>query len=492
MVGYAALGAALSYYAFAGSPALVFPASLALIGIISLFRALASLGKIASKLPQEKPAVLRKLRGLSLCVTALGAGFVLGAAAGSAASRELSLGLPREELTGLSGILRDDPRTISGGRGMGRLSLQAAAGRNGSRVSAGGELSVFFPEEALVRLKGFGRSSEVYVEGLLVEGRQPSEPLFRAVSVHILKPAPPLEIFRTRLRMGLLERLAPHPWGGLAAALLLGVRDNLDQELGLAYRRAGCSHVLALSGMHLAIISSVIAFLLRRPLGLKGAAAAGALFIMGYVFLVGRQPSLERAAIMYVLGALAVLGTLPRKPILLLGMAFIIHIILRPASGYSLSFIFSYLALGGILIIGQALQDLLKGYLPPVPAASLSASLGAFIATQTVGAASFGVLYPVGIIAGLVVVPVITLFMIASMIWLALNLIFPPLAVPVGIILSMLYNVQDRLAAFASHAPSLTAENPLPVLGFSLAASALILFFGKRRMEMRNRLAPFA
>jgi hypothetical protein len=56
----------------------------------------------------------------------------------------------------------------------------------------------------------------------------------------------------------------------------------------------------------------------------------------------------------------------------------------------------------------------------------------------------------------------------------------------------MLYNVQDRLAAFASRAPSLTAGNPLPVLGFSLAASALILFFGKRRMEMRNRLAPFA
>jgi competence protein ComEC len=301
-----------------------------------------------------------------------------------------------------------------------------------------------------------------------------------------------LEVFRTRFRTGLLERLAPHPWGGLAAALLLGVRDNLDQDLGPAYRRAGCSHVLALSGMHLAIISSVIAVLLKRPLGLKGAAVTGGFFILGYVFLVGQQPSLERAAIMYVLGALAVLGTLPGKPILLLGMAFIIQLVFRPASGNSLSFIFSYLALGGILLIGGALRDLFRGYLPAAPAASLSASLGAFIAAQTVGAASFGELYPVGIIAGLGVVPVITLFMIASIIWLVFGLLFPPLAVPVGIILSMLYDIQERLVAFASRIPVLAAGSPLPVLGFSLAASALILFLRKRRMEMRNRLAPFA
>ncbi|MDR2020611.1 MAG: ComEC/Rec2 family competence protein [Treponema sp.] len=488
MVGYpvlyAALGAALGYYGFR-SPVLLFPACLALIGFISLFRALASLGGVDG-LSRERP-VYRKLRGFSLCVTALGAGFVLGAAAGSAAFREPSPGLPREDLAGLSGILLDDPRTLNGGGGMGRLLLRNAAGRNGSRVSAGGEMQVFFPGEALSRLKGFGRSSEVYVEGSPLEGQ-----LFRAASVHILKTAPPLETFRTRLRMGLLERLALHSWGGLAAALLLGVRDNLDQEIGLAYRRAGCSHVLALSGMHLAIISSIIAFLLKKPLGLKGAAAAGGVFILGYVFLVGQQPSLERAAIMYVLGALAALGTLPRKPILLLGMAFIIQLVFRPASGNSLSFIFSYLALGGILLIGEALGDLFRGYLPPVPAAPLSASLGAFIATQTAGAAFFGVLYPAGIIAGLVIVPAITLFMIVSIIWLVPGLLFPPLAAPVGIILSMLYDVQERLAVFASRFPALTAENPLPVLGFSLAVSALILFFRKRRMEARNRLAPFA
>ncbi|MDR1374374.1 MAG: ComEC/Rec2 family competence protein, partial [Treponema sp.] len=251
-VVYAALGAAFGYYGFR-SPALLFPACLALMGLISLCRALASLGEILDRVPPKR-AAHRKLRGLSLCITALGAGFTLGAAAGIAASREPALGLPREDLAGLSGVLCDDPRTLNGGRGMGRLLLRGAAGRNGSRVSAGGEMQVFFPEESLARLKDFGRASEVYVEGSPLEGQS----LFRAASVHVLKPAPPLEAFRTRLRTGLLERFAPHLWGGLAAALLLGVRDNLDQEIGLAYRQAGCSHVLALSGMHLAVISSVI------------------------------------------------------------------------------------------------------------------------------------------------------------------------------------------------------------------------------------------
>jgi competence protein ComEC len=488
----AAFAAVFSYYCLDGRPGLIRGMVPALIVLISVLRVLGG-----SALPAGR--YRSRFRKLNLLVLALGAGFSFGAAARLSASREIRFGIPRETVTGLSGILRDDPRSFNNGRGMGRLSLRAAAGPGGLRSSAAGEVSVFFPEGAVPRLKTFGRAAAVYVEGSFAESPSAgSGALFRAGPVHVITPPPALEQFRTQLRMGLFERFTkpdrygrPRPWGGLAVALLLGIRDGLDREIAEAYKNAGCSHVLALSGMHLAVVSSAIAFLLKKPLGKRFAAAAGTIFILGYVFLAGELPSLERAAIMYFLGVLALWGNWPRRPLLLLGMAFMIQIALRPASGESLSFILSYLALGGILLLNDPLDELFRGRIPKVLAGPLSASLGAFTATLPAAALFFGVLRPVGIAAGLVIVPLITLFMTGSMIWLGLDIFAPAAAYPVGKILSILYDLLNRLVALAGRAPEIGGAPPAAVLGISLALTAAALFF-RRRAETGKCLAPFA
>jgi competence protein ComEC len=421
-------------------------------------------------------------------------GLALGLGAGGAVPRGLNLGLPAETLTGLSGILLNDPRTLADGRGMAQLSLKTAADSRGTRVSAGGRIAVFFPDEAMPRLKDFGRGSLVYIEGRLVSGENP---LFRASSVHITKAAPALEQFRTGLRQGITERFTGGSggrgknWGGLALALLLGIRDNLDTELAGVYQRAGCSHVLALSGMHLAILSSLIAFFLKRPLGLKAAAITGALFILLYVFLVGSQPSLNRAALMYLLGTLAVLGALPKKPGYLLGLAFLIQIVIWPDSGLSVSFILSYLALAGILSIGEALVQIFRGLVPKVLLQPLAASLGAFLATAAATAFFFGVLRPAGIVAGLIIVPLTTLFMIGAMAWFVLGFLSPFLASLLGSGLSLLYTLMDRVVSLAARLPGFPVSRPLWALILSLGLSVFIIWFGKWYGALKHRLPSF-
>jgi competence protein ComEC len=433
-------------------------------------------------------------------------GLALGLGSGRAAPGNLSFGLPEEKITGFVGILLDDPRTVSGGRGLGILSLENTAGQGEIRVSAQGKIAVFFPDETLPRLREFGRGSRIYVEGLLVSGEKDApfsgekNFLFRAASVHVVKPAPALEQFRTGLRLGLIRRFNSGPgaagdgrgWGGLALALLLGIRDNLDHDLADLYRKAGSSHILALSGMHLAIISALIAFFLRRPLGLKAAALLGALFIFFYVFLVGPQPSLIRSAVMYFLGTLAVLGALPKKPGILLGLSFLVQISLWPESGLSISFILSYLALGGILTVGAALVKILRGKIPELLLQPLAASLGAFLATAGVTAIFFGVLRPVGLAAGLVIVPLTTVFMILSIAWLALGLLFPPLASLLGRGLSLLYGLMDSLVALAAEVPGIPSPRPFWILGLSLGLSALIIWFGNFYGTLKRRVPDFA
>jgi competence protein ComEC len=437
------------------------------------------------------PRLHYRARRFERRLAALALGFFLGTALRSAAAeRAVQMGIAEMEVSGLTGVLKTDPRRTASGQGAAYLELESVRGRGGLRASARGETAVFFPQAAFPRVKDLGRGSRMYVEGGFFTSKEGRKG-FQAVSVHIMNSAPPFEQLRNRMRAGILQRLSEPPWGGLAQTLLLGSRDALDSELARAYQEAGCAHVLALSGLHLTVVSGFIAFLLKRPLGLKAAAAAGALFVFFYITLTGIQPSLERAAIMYFLGALAVFGALPRNTLTLLALSFLIQLTLRPAAGDSLSFILSYLALGGILTLGETLYRLMRGTIPDFLARPLAASLGAFIAAAPVLSASLGELRPIGVLAGLAVIPLSASFMIAAIVYLALCPLIPALAQPLGTAIAFLYTVLDRLVSAASAIPALQTAFPGAVLGAVLAFSALIGAFSRHVYRMRNRIDPF-
>ena len=87
----------------------------------------------------------------------------------------------------------------------------------------------------------------------------------------------------------------------LAEALLTGSRDNMDPMLKEQFRRAGVSHVLALSGMHLGIIALFVFFIVRRFAGPKLSILAVNAVNVLYLFMAGISPSLLRAVIMFAL-----------------------------------------------------------------------------------------------------------------------------------------------------------------------------------------------
>jgi competence protein ComEC len=243
--------------------------------------------------------------------------------------------------------------------------------------------------------------------------------------------------------------------------------------------------------MHLAIIAGAIAFLLKKPLGLRAAAGIGIGCILGYVYLVGNLPSLHRAAIMYVLGSLSVLGVLPKQPLSMLGITFLIQLCLQPESGQSISFILSYLALGGIFFIGEPVRDLIEGAVPKSLVQPLSASLGAFIATAGPGVSFFGAIYPIGILAGLIVVPLTTLFMSGALLLLIADRGAPVFIQPLELGLALVYTILERLTALCARAPGISAASPVLAAAASAGISGVILGGAGRRYAIRRTLAPF-
>ena len=491
-----ALGMAASYYlypSFISLPhgrLLLIAFMLAMVAAISLIRVL--LFTLNGNAPLNKFYMVKKIGILS---AAAALGFFGGIAARRTVQGAPVFGLPFQNITAVSGLLKEDPRSLAGGSGFAMMELRECASQGNLRANAAGTLAVFFPEESIPRLKEFGRGSEIFIDGKLVQGR--GGPVFNAESVHIVKPAPALEQFRTGLRMTLIAAFrgakgsSPPEWGNFALALLLGVRDDLDIDLSTGFRNSGCSHILALSGMHLAIISGVLAFLLRRPLGIRWASLAGAAFIVFYVFIAGSQPSLVRSAIMYLLGTFALWGFLETKPLSLLCLAFIIQVILQSNTGVSISFILSYLALAGILTIGVSLHSLFRGKLPEIINGGISASLGAFIATAPVTALYFGSLHPIGIIAGLILAPLSSIFMVLALFALLASIL--PLAVwnIFDIILTVNYRIIEVFVSLAGRVPGFTVPNPSAVLVGTVVVWALIIIFHKRDNALRKSIAAF-
>jgi len=480
----AALGAAAGFYS-CGSlfPLWLFAIVFVMLAALCLFRVLASL------YPES-----RRLQLTAVYSVAVTVGLVLGICAAGAGRSTVRFGIPQEKITALEGVLLEDPRIISGGRAMATLSLRKSAsigsgyaGTGGLRVSSSGEVTVFFPEESALRLREFGRGTAVFSEGRL----RSSETgwIYSAESMHVVKPASAIERMRTGVRLNLISRFDGKPWGGLALALLLGIKDNLDSNLAALYRDAGCSYILALSGMHLAVLAALIAFLLKKPLGLKMSAIVGALIICLYCFLVGPMPSLNRAAIMYLLGVLAVLGALPKEPMSILSLSFLIQIVVSPAAGNSLSFILSYLALAGILVIGQPLYSLFAGKAPDFLLQPLSTSCGAFLATAGVTGFSFGILVPMGIVTGLALVPLTTVFMIGSMIWLALDIF--SISGFLNMPLTLLYRLMERIVSIAGSIPGISAARPSVILTLSIVLLLLIAVLEYRRRVALLHLQPF-
>jgi competence protein ComEC len=103
-----------------------------------------------------------------------------------------------------------------------------------------------------------------------------------------------------------LDRSLPEPEAGLADALLLGYRRTILPEDSDLFARVGLSHLIAISGSHITIMSAML-LNVALFIGLRRRAALKIVFIFLFVYplITGLSASAVRAAIMGALVFLA-------------------------------------------------------------------------------------------------------------------------------------------------------------------------------------------
>ncbi len=182
--------------------------------------------------------------------------------------------------------------------------------------------------------------------------------LGKKLQVLPLKPSNELNFAMEHLRhyfAGVIDQYVQRPESKqIALALLLGQKESLGKEVKQAYSATGTQHILAVSGLHVGIIYSILllplSFFKQKVQLLQKSYLVLVLgLIWIYALMTGFSPSVVRAVVMF---SLVTLGQMrKRKPSIwnILAFSALLLLVLDPAIQTDLGFQLSYLAVAGIV-----------------------------------------------------------------------------------------------------------------------------------------------
>ena len=147
----------------------------------------------------------------------------------------------------------------------------------------------------------------------------------------------------------------------LLKAFLAGDRSGLPRETVSTFRKAGASHLLALSGLHMGILYMVFDRL-SRPMGRYPAVRRvryGVLITASAFFtlMTGASPSMVRAFLFILTGETAGLLGREKKLGRTLCTALMLQLAITPQAITSVGFQLSYLALAGIVLLFPVMDN---------------------------------------------------------------------------------------------------------------------------------------
>ncbi len=297
----------------------------------------------------------------------------------------------------------------------------------------------------------------------------------------------------------------------LLAALVIGERATLPDEVEAAFRRAGVTHVLSVSGLHLAAVALVLlglttALAARTRLAARVpaprlAALATAPLLVLYALATGAAPATMRALAMALLALTAVaLGRGAHVPTVI-AAALAGWAVCAPGALADPSLQLSFAAVIALACTARPIRRLLERRWPLEPPAPtrarrlgrratravvqlVLASAAATLAGLPISALHFGTFAPAGVVTNVVVVPLAELVIIPlGLAGAALGALLPVLGqLPVAGALALTRALLALVHAAAAPAPELAVAAPTLLL--------LVVFYAALGLALAARGRP--
>ena len=208
----------------------------------------------------------------------------------------------------------------------------------------------------------------------------------------------------------------------IATAMLLGYKDEMDKSLYTAFANTGAVHVLAVSGLHVGILSYCVFFLTsmfkhRGRFFMAIRLCICLLCIWSFAILTGGAPSVIRSAIMFSLFLIGKTNNQKSSFYNILAGTALIMLLFNPLYLFQIGFQFSFLAIWSIIFFYPYVSKLIepKNKLGNYIWDLTSVSIAAQILVGPLSIYYFNKFPSIFIISGIIAIPAAFLIMINGM-----------------------------------------------------------------------------
>ena len=300
-------------------------------------------------------------------------------------------------------------------------------------------------------------------------------------------------ILKQRINFG-LNKIIPEPQLSLMKSLFFGGKANLPFELKKQIRQVGLSHLIAVSGLHLTIVTQIVSTCLNALL-LTGFLnfLFSVFFILGFVVMADFSASVVRAAIMAILLLIARLNHRLYNSSFALIFAVLFMVFLNPKIIIEdFGFQLSVLATLGIVYFYPVLEkwpfwqkDIFKSqlaFLKETMLLSFSALL--FVAPWIIYKTQvFSLVTP---LTNILIVPLVPIIMILGFLVALLSFIFFPLAFLLGFCLNFLLSYMMAVIKIFSSWRMSEILFPSLALSWLIFYYLLLIYYLKCRNHLRS------
>lgn len=320
----------------------------------------------------------------------------------------------------------------------------------------------------------------------------------------------PLYYYFLKAKQALIESIRtilPKEHASIAVGVLLGDKYYLDDDIKSNFKEIGVSHLLAVSGLHMSMITTVALMLLQATrLRKKWCYLLTCVSAIGFMVLTGFSASVMRAGIMLIVFYLGKFFYAKADSLNSLGIATLFLTASNPFAAGDLGLLLSISSTLGIILFEDYFENLIRHLAKKLNygsniveklASSIAVTLSATLATMPVIMLSFGRISIISMVSNLLVVSPTMLMVICILLAAALHLI-PVLsfvATPFALISGILINYVTFCANILSKVPFASVSTTQPMILFWLAttcflvALALLLFEGFSGLKLASILS---
>jgi competence protein ComEC len=312
----------------------------------------------------------------------------------------------------------------------------------------------------------------------------------------------PVYYYALQLRSALLKSvrsMLPPQEAKLINGVLFGDQTSLSPEVASDFRTIGISHILSVSGLHMATMAELLLLLLlffRVPK--KIAALVAAVGVLCFMAITCFVPSVTRSGVMCLLYLFGIL--LSRRPDALnsLGAAVFLISLTNPYAAADVGLLLSFFATLGLILVSGKVScyldqkyDKIKRIRPLVRGVNgiLATTVSAVLFTLPIIIVSFGSVSLVAPVSNLLELVPSTLMMNFAAVAAVLNLIAPQsfLAMPFALVAGLLAKYMQACAHWLAQIPyaSISASYGFVLIWLSgslLLAAVTLLLMKKRRL----------